>query len=638
MNDFIRYLAESGLCLVLFYAGYWFLMRKETTFVLNRVYLLGSILMSMIIPLLKVPSPFRTVALPAAPLEGLPALSPAGRHFDAVWLIMAVYAAGALIFLARFVRQLARLYLLVKGSEGRELNGLRLVSVDKDFAPFSFLRYVFLNSQSFSPLSLSHILVHERAHVRQGHSLDILAVECLTVLHWFNPIVRPYKKSIKETHEFLADGEVIAQGFNAAEYRRLMLEQQVGFRLPEFSNNFKQTQITRRIVMMSQVRSKGAARLKVLLLLPLGVLLVLALAQPRLIVTADQARIFDAQETSDTGQAELKRKETIAQASENLAILKEKEAKLQQALESESDPVKQQDLKASLKVFMELRKATEAYLKDPKNVPPPPPLPPPAPRGEAGLKMLQEKEEDIRKQLASEKDPAKIQKLKEILEKVLSKQKDIQADLRDEETPPVPPSVPEARAEALTPALAVPASAPLPPAAAAAAAPAATPAAAAAPVGSAPAMAPLPPDRPPAPSAASAPAIPPPPPPPPDAKNMLLNLKEKEAAVRKELSETQDPAKQAQLEGLLKKIVLKRDTVQAEMEKAQSPKVLTADDLKKIAAELDQKEADVRAELGKSQDPQKTAELNDLLHKIQAKREAVKAKMEELQKAKIEKN
>lgn len=79
MSAFIRYLAESGLCLVLFYAAYWFLMRKETTFVLNRLYLLGSILLSLTIPLMKVPSPFRIVALSSEPLDLAPLTAPAKK-------------------------------------------------------------------------------------------------------------------------------------------------------------------------------------------------------------------------------------------------------------------------------------------------------------------------------------------------------------------------------------------------------------------------------------------------------------------------------------------------------------------------------------------------------------------------------
>ena len=566
MSALIRYLAESGLCLVLFYAAYWFLMRRETTFILNRLYLLGSILLSLTIPLLKVPSPFRTAALSSEPLDLAPLSAPAGRHFDPVLILIAIYIAGALLFLARFARQLFRLYRLVKGSEGRDLDGLKLISVEKDFAPFSFLRYVFLNSQSFDPIDLRHILVHERAHVRQGHTLDILLVECVTILQWFNPIVRPYKKSIQETHEFLADGEVIAQGFNSASYRLLMLEQQVGFQLLKFSNNFKQSQIKRRIVMMSQIRSKGAARLKVLLLLPLAVLLVLALAQPRPSGAADHALVSGLAERSDPGQDETQTKERIVKATENLAVLKDKEAKVRQALDSTTDPEKQRDLEKSLQVILELRKATEAYLKNPETVPPPPPLPPPAPDGKAGLKMLKEKEDALRKQLASETDPAKQQELKETLDKVLMKQKDLQARLAAHEPPP-----------------------------------------------------------------------PPPPPIPPDKEALYRELQAKEAAVLAEMEKTQDSEKIAKLKETVDKLRQKQAQLKAETGASAAQKNYSIDDLNKIIVSLQEKEKDTRAELERTQDAQKVAELKDVLHKIQAKQEAVKAKLEDLKKIQDEK-
>lgn len=217
MSGILRYLLETGLCIALFYAGFWLFLRKETCFLLNRVYLVASLVLSFLIPAFKIASPFETVVVPsgsaleAASLPPLPA-----RAIGLTEVLFWAYVAGAAFFLVRFAAHLFKLYRVIRMNGHRALGGLKVVSIDKEFAPFSFLGFVFLNGPGSGPLELKHVLAHERAHVRQRHSLDILLVEGATVLQWFNPIVRPYKRSIQETHEFLADGEVIAQGFDAA--------------------------------------------------------------------------------------------------------------------------------------------------------------------------------------------------------------------------------------------------------------------------------------------------------------------------------------------------------------------------------------------------------------------------------------
>ena len=435
MSPVIRYLLESGLCLVVFYGVYWLFLRRETYFLLNRAYLLASLLLSFVIPAFHVPSPFLTVPMSPAPLGPETAVALPALSTGAVDIIVLIYAAGALVFLARFGFQLIRLFRAVRTHDRSDVDGMTFISVDQDFAPFSFLNFIFINDREFSPGNLRHILAHERAHIRQGHSLDILLVELASIVQWFNPIVRPYKRSIQETHEFLADGEVIAQGFNSARYQLVMLEQQVGSRLLELSNSFKQSQIKRRIVMMTQIRSKGAAKLKLLLLIPLAALLVLALAQPRPIVAADQAHFSGLQDKSDQSQDELKKKQMLAKVSENLVVLKEKEAKLKQALEATTDPAKQREIEKSLQVILELKKANEAYLADPSAVPPPPPLPPPALSKFSAddlAKMLlevQAKEKAVQDELEKTSDPEQAAKMKDILKKLAQKQEDIKAKL-----------------------------------------------------------------------------------------------------------------------------------------------------------------------------------------------------------------
>ena len=575
MNLVLRYILETGACLVLFYAGYWLFLKKETYFLLNRVYLLASLLLSFLIPVFHVPSPFLTFQVSPAPIAGETAATFPARSAGFADAVLMIYAAGVLMFLARFIVQVTKLFLVVKKSESRNLGGARIVSVDREFAPFSFLKYIFINDREFSPGNLRHILAHEEAHIRQGHSLDILLAELATVAQWFNPIVRPYKRSIQETHEFLADREVIAQGFNSARYQLVMLEQQVGTRLLGLSHSFKQSQIKRRIVMMSQTRSKGAAKLKVLVLMPLAALLVLALAQPRPIVAADSALVSAAQDKTDQSLDEAKKKEMLVKAEESLARLKEKEAKLKKVMETTTDPEKQKELEKNLKVILEMQKKTEAFIADP-TLPPPPPLPPPAPPVTADLKLLKEKELDIKKALATEKDPAKIAELKHDLQVALVKEANPEAQVHFAKEIHAP--------------------------------------------------------------AAPAPAA-------PDSMADLKMLEEKALKIKEKLKAATDAEEQAKLKAMLEEIQQKQHAIQDAHNRGiapappapPAPPARTFENYNQMLSDLQAKEKEVRAELSNTSDPEKTAELEDILKKIAMKQEQVKKEMAKLKSVSEEK-
>lgn len=618
MSMALRYLLETGLCLALFYAGFWLFLRRETYFLLNRIYLVASLVLSFLIPAFKVASPFATYVVPSAStveMASLPSLPEKAIGLGLTDILFWAYLAGAAFFLIRFGAHLLKLYLVIRRNGYRSLGGLKVVSIDKEFAPFSFLGYVFLNRPGSEPLNLKPVLAHERAHVRQRHSLDILLVEGATVLQWFNPIVRPYKRSIQETHEFLADGEVIAQGFDAARYRLTLLEQQVGARLLEFSHEFRQSQIKRRITMMSHARSKGAARLKVLVLLPLAMLLVLALAQPRPIGAANRTPVSIGQEKSATTEPTLSREELIARAKMNLEILAKKQAELKQALESATDPAQREDIQKSLQKLAEFQKINEAFLKDPDHAPAPKLLPPPALKGKADLKMLMEKQAEIEAQLAKETDPAKVADLKAMLEKVHAKRKDLEAKLKQMQSQPHQGMESKAEIEKLMDER----------------------------MKYQQIMADkeqwnkLSPDK----KAdierfmekterlkdlnisVSA-----------HSKDMLAKIEVMEAAARKELAETQDPEKKAKLEKSLKELQLKRQELKAVSMTHQSEvgKEFTLDELEKMSKELKVKEAEIQAELAKTQDAEQTAKLKDMLDKVRAKQETCKAMIEKAHK------
>lgn len=351
MTSFLLYLAESGVCLGLFYIIYRIFLSRETFFRTNRIYLLIAIPLSFILPLINIPSPFLTaksIGTGYMPLTGKGASAPSLRLAEIAGI---TYILGALFFLACFVYKIAQLMKLIKKQGYQKCGKLKLVYIEEDTAPFSFFNYFFLNGSNISQHDLLRIIDHELVHINQFHTIDLIIIEVLTIIEWFNPFVRPYKKSLKETHEYLADNQVIAQGCSRAKYQLLIFEQHVGMNLFEFVNNFNRSLIKRRITMMTRGKSKSWAKSKFLLMIPVICFLVLAFANPRPAISTDHAiapeKSIDQKSTEQAKQKEQQIK---------LKELMQKEKELKDLLAKTEDAEKKNMIKKKLQ---EIQKAKE---------------------------------------------------------------------------------------------------------------------------------------------------------------------------------------------------------------------------------------------------------------------------------------
>ncbi len=368
MEGLLLYLLKSAGCLALFYAGYWLLLKNDTFFVLNRFYLIASVLVSFAIPLIPVTSPFRTV--PEVTYYGaLPEGAIPVRSLQITDILLFVYLFGVGVLLFRFLLQLWRLLSIIRTHRIERDNGFSLVLVENDTQAFSFFKYVFISKNHSVQPEVQRILEHEQVHIKQYHSLDILLMEFVTIVQWFNPFIWPYKTSLKETHEYLADHGVIAQGCSTPRYQLLIIEQQVGGKLFELANNFRQSQIKRRITMMSKIKSNGWAKLKVLLVLPLAVLLVLILAQPKVQAADNPADIFASQDQTSKENFEKKKAEYIKKLKAESAEIDKKREIIKEKLAQTDDPDTKKKLKQMLAEMQvqekELKmKATQLKMKD----------------------------------------------------------------------------------------------------------------------------------------------------------------------------------------------------------------------------------------------------------------------------------
>jgi hypothetical protein len=173
----------------------------------------------------------------------------------------------------RFIINLIRIFFIRKSGELIRKEGLRIILTDKNFSTFSFLNNIFLNQKSLNNPELQTVLIHERIHIRQLHTLDVLLTEFLVIIHWFNPAAWAIKRAVNENHEFIADQEVLINGFNPRAYRIRIIEELFGTRFIPVTHSFNRSITNKRLSMMEKSRSPKWAKYKILFALPLAGLL-----------------------------------------------------------------------------------------------------------------------------------------------------------------------------------------------------------------------------------------------------------------------------------------------------------------------------------------------------------------------------
>lgn len=273
----INFLVESGISLTIFTLIYLLFLRKETFFLLNRIYLMVSVFFSILLPFLHFPesSQMPSVMLGEVTVTAmrfqnlLQTVTVYGSNFtfrieqlvQSIGLLKIVYLLGTSIFVLLFVLRLIQIAAMVLVNESEVRDGIRIVKIRRDVTPFSFFNFVFINGNNADHPGMKEMLAHELEHVRQRHSLDVMILELVTISQWFNPFIWLLKRSIRENHEFLADHGVLKPGVSSAAYRLLLLgssmEQQ-----PVIANNFNYSLIKIRIKMMTKIKSPKTAASK----------------------------------------------------------------------------------------------------------------------------------------------------------------------------------------------------------------------------------------------------------------------------------------------------------------------------------------------------------------------------------------
>ena len=272
----INYILQVILFQVLFLTIYDFFLSKETFFTKNRCYLLSTVIVSFLIPLIKIPS-FQKVAAQVYVLQ-LPEimLSPETviiRTFQETTLSESVnymsilFWAGVAVFLGLFLFKLTKIITLIQKNNKVKQSNFTLIFLSNETKAFSFFNFVFLGDK-IKETNKQNIIEHELIHSQQKHTWDLLLFEFLKIAMWFNPMIYLYQKRITLVHEYISDA-VVAKSETKETYINNLLSNFFQVENISFINQFyKPTFIRKRIMMMTKKQSKKMNQLKYLVLIP----------------------------------------------------------------------------------------------------------------------------------------------------------------------------------------------------------------------------------------------------------------------------------------------------------------------------------------------------------------------------------
>lgn len=291
-----RYLLFAVLGTALFWIAYRLLLRKEHCLRLNRFFLLATLVLSLLLPLVHprvaVDSPTAIGGggylldlsglgdTPEASINNQSLISAevSAPHGVDVWQLLGIiYGVGVALCVLLLGMRYVVLWRKLRKYEFVPDGRFREAVTDRDEPSFSFFHYIVAGRGGMSDTELQLVLKHERLHAAQGHSWDILLVQLVCCLLWFDPFVWLYGRDLREVHEYLADEAVLQQGGEGEykSYLRLLYCQITGMQYVPIVNSFHFSTIKKRITMMKQPKSHRGW-VKALSALPVAALLLFA--------------------------------------------------------------------------------------------------------------------------------------------------------------------------------------------------------------------------------------------------------------------------------------------------------------------------------------------------------------------------
>ena len=312
MTEFLIYQGKTAVILAVFYMFYRLLLSKDTFHRFNRIILLGTAALSFVLPLCVI-TIHKVVTIPA--VQSTPQLTENAtigtmaevtEVSEPIWpyVLCAIFVLGAFGVLAMTIIFIAKVIGIIRKGEHLSIeSGETLVISDTEVSPFSWMKYIVLSHEDYKS-GYSQILTHEKAHIALRHSWDILFVDMITTLQWFNPAMWMLKADLRAIHEFEADDAVLRSGADVKEYQYLLIRKAVSKSGYSVANSFNHSTLKARITMMLNKKSSRKGAWKALYVIPLVGISLAATAETKVNYQYEpleplKARVVEVHDTTD---------------------------------------------------------------------------------------------------------------------------------------------------------------------------------------------------------------------------------------------------------------------------------------------------------------------------------------------------
>ncbi|MEJ1237444.1 M56 family metallopeptidase [Chryseolinea sp. T2] len=299
-----NYLIELSAIHVTLMLGYWIFLRKERQYGIMRFCLLGSVVVALIIPLLKLPrlfsveEPVYEFAYSPAVASSVVSVAPAQTSFWSFELLLVIYGIMSSVLLIMFLNSLRQLFLLRRKGRCEQIEKLRIYRIASIKGSFSFFNSIFINKE-IDPNGQAHevMVAHERAHAVHGHTYDIVLLQLFRVFFWWLPTAWIINREIKRVHEYQADNCVL-QSYSVEEYSAVLINSTLTLHGLSLASSFHDSLILKRLTAMRQ-QTKRVSAWKLGVLSGLCTLLIIGFA------CTEEAKSQRAENSTDQSKAEI---------------------------------------------------------------------------------------------------------------------------------------------------------------------------------------------------------------------------------------------------------------------------------------------------------------------------------------------
>lgn len=289
MAEFLTYQLKVAIALSVFYMFYRLLLSRETFHRVNRIVLLATALLSFLLPFCVI-TLHDVVVIPAVAVAEVGTDAEVVAEGHSLWTIVLsiLFFIGVAAVLANVLVSVIRIRRIINSGSRQEIaGGIDLIITEDKTASFSWMKYIVISREDYHR-GCPQILMHERAHIELRHSWDLLFVDILTSIQWFNPAIWLLKGDLRMLHEFEADDAVLRSGANMKEYQYLLIRKSLGGSGYSLVNNFNHSTLKQRISMMLNKKSSPLSTWKVLYIVPVIGIFLLAMVERKIEVQQEK--------------------------------------------------------------------------------------------------------------------------------------------------------------------------------------------------------------------------------------------------------------------------------------------------------------------------------------------------------------